>query len=137
MVGFVQEMSTEGAPTADSMSNFKAVCFFANQTSKFKVETSKEIDAGSKQKFSEILKHDHLASKDLLIEKVDKSASKSEKKKVKKASKRSNLHLEHKPSDEMDLLISTLNDAELGWKADTCKLQKHHSKYGEGQVCEG
>ena len=53
------------------------------------------------------------------------------------SSKRTNLHLEHKPSDEMDLLISTLNDADLGWKADTCKLQKHHAKYGQGQVCEG
>ena len=37
----------------------------------------------------------------------------------------------------MDLLISTLNDADLGWKADTCKLQKHHAKYGEGrESCE-
>ena len=54
----------------------------------------------------------------------------------KKPSARTNLHLEHKPSDEMDLLISTLNDADLGWKADTCKLQKHHAKYGEGRSCD-
>jgi len=37
--------------------------------------------------------------------------------------------LEHVPSDEMDILISTVNDAEIGWKMDTCKLQKHHSNY--------
>lgn len=31
------------------------------------------------------------------------------------------MHLEHKPSDEMDLLIEAINEADLGWKADTCK----------------
>jgi len=30
----------------------------------------------------------------------------------------------------MDLLIETINESDLGWKADTCKLQKHHAKYG-------
>jgi hypothetical protein len=29
--------------------------------------------------------------------------------------------LEHKPSDEIDLLISSVNEADLGWKADVCK----------------
>jgi hypothetical protein len=32
------------------------------------------------------------------------------------------LNLEDKPSDEMDLLISAINAADLGWKANTCKL---------------
>jgi len=41
------------------------------------------------------------------------------------------MHLEHKPSDEMDLMISEINDADLGWKADTCKYQKHHELYGK------
>lgn len=41
------------------------------------------------------------------------------------------MHLEHKPSDEMDLLIEAINEADLGWKADTCKYQKHHAKYGK------
>lgn len=53
-----------------------------------------------------------------------------------KINKRSNLHLEHVPSDEMDLLISTINSADLGWKASTCKLQKSHKDYGKGQNCE-
>lgn len=30
----------------------------------------------------------------------------------------------------MDLLISAVNDADLGWKADVCKYQKSHAKYG-------
>lgn len=28
-----------------------------------------------------------------------------------------------------------MNDGDFGFKVDTCKLQKHHSRYGEGQVC--
>jgi len=30
----------------------------------------------------------------------------------------------------MDILISEVNEADLGWKADVCKYQKHHAKYG-------
>lgn len=30
----------------------------------------------------------------------------------------------------MDLLIETVNEADLGWTADVCKYQKHHAKYG-------
>ena len=41
------------------------------------------------------------------------------------------MHLAHKPSDEMDLLISAVNAADLGWKADVCKYQKTHPKYGK------
>lgn len=52
--------------------------------------------------------------------------------KVAKPSDRKNLHLEHVPSDETDLLIETLNSSNLGWKADTCKLSKTHKQYGVG-----
>jgi|TARA_B110000305_G_C19233581_1_gene536381 hypothetical protein len=38
-----------------------------------------------------------------------------------KAKKRVNMHLEHKPSDEMDVMIELVNKADLGWKADVCK----------------
>lgn len=38
--------------------------------------------------------------------------------------------MDHKPSDETDLLIQTVNEADLGWKADVCKYQKHHANYG-------
>jgi len=47
-----------------------------------------------------------------------------------KKTKRHNMHLENKPSDEMDLLITTVNEADLGWKADVCKYQKSHALYG-------
>jgi len=29
----------------------------------------------------------------------------------------------------MDVLISSINAADIGWKADTCKLQSHHENY--------
>jgi len=52
-----------------------------------------------------------------------KEKMKTHHKKYHKAhNKRRNLHHEHKPSDEMDLLIETINDNYIGWKADKCKL---------------
>jgi hypothetical protein len=47
------------------------------------------------------------------------------------SSKRRNTHIEHKPSDETDLLIETINSMDLGWKADVCKLQSNHPSYGK------
>lgn len=31
----------------------------------------------------------------------------------------------------MDILISAVNAADLGWKADVCKYQKNHPNYGK------
>jgi len=45
--------------------------------------------------------------------------------------RRMNTHHNHVPSDYMDLLIETINESDnIPWKADTCKHQKHHAKYG-------
>jgi hypothetical protein len=33
-----------------------------------------------------------------------------------------------KPSETNDILIEAINGLDLGWKADSCKLQKDHSK---------
>ena len=59
---------------------------------------------------------------------------KNHKIKGERAKKRVNLHAEHRPSDEMDLLIEAVNEADLGWTADVCKYQKTHAKYG-GEKC--
>ena len=32
--------------------------------------------------------------------------------------------------DETDKAITFINNNDLGWKADVCKLQKHHADYG-------
>lgn len=49
---------------------------------------------------------------------------------IRQSTKRYNAHLEHVPSDENDLAISFINSQDFGWKADVCKLQKHHVDYG-------
>jgi len=46
------------------------------------------------------------------------------------AKTRFNAHIEHAANDETDAAISFINKADLGWKADVCKLQKHHADYG-------
>lgn len=43
---------------------------------------------------------------------------------------RFNAHIEHEPSAETDKAISFINNNNLGWKADTCKLTKDHPEYG-------
>ena len=43
---------------------------------------------------------------------------------------RFNAHHAHVPSDNTDLLIEAINNMDIGWKADTCKLQEHHANYG-------
>ena len=48
-----------------------------------------------------------------------------------KLHKRYNAHHAHVPSDVNDILIEAINQLDIGWKADTCKYQKHHSLYGE------
>lgn len=47
-----------------------------------------------------------------------------------KSHTRYNAHHAHVPSDENDLMIQAINDLNLTWKADTCKLQTHHANYG-------
>lgn len=63
-------------------------------------------------KIAKIVKHNSVQPETLLFQ-VDS--------KKHKANKRRNMHLEHKPSDEMDILITEINNSDLGWKADTCK----------------
>jgi hypothetical protein len=91
-------------------------------------------------KFNQIIKHHDIKFEKIAGEQphlIETGATKEQSQiqthhKAKKASgKRRNLHLDHKPSDETDVLIQTVNEADLGWKADVCKYQKHHANYGE------
>jgi hypothetical protein len=97
-------------------------------------------------KYNQIVQHHNIKPEDLkgetphLVELGSPAQSLNQKSKshhkAKKASgKRRNLHLEHKPSDETDLLIQAVNEADLGWTADVCKYQKNHANYGAH--CDG
>ena len=103
------------------MKSMKATCFFANQISKTNVESTTTVTSSDDNglKKSKITQH---------------GGSQTSSVKVAKPSDRTNLHLDHVPSDETDLLIETLNSANLGWKADTCKLSKPHKLYGIGSA---
>jgi hypothetical protein len=104
------------------------------QKKHYDIEKTKSFDNG-KVKYNKIVKTNAVTPVDLLGVKatpIIKEVSKPQQKvQMKKTSKRRNLHLEHKPSDEMDLLISSVNSLDLGWKADTCKYQKTHPLYGK------
>lgn len=76
-------------------------------------------------------------SADIRTEAASKTKTKTMMRVHKRAhSNRKNLHHGHVPSDEMDLLIETINTNDFGWKADICKLQKHHHMYDK-EKCEG
>ena len=114
------------------MADHQVQCFHAVQEKNYKVEDTKEYNTG-KVKFNKITAH-HDVQKENLAGEVPKEIDNGVKEKGKlvqrSRQKRKNLHLSHRPSDEMDLLIDEVNAADLGWKADVCKYQKHHAKYG-------
>lgn len=94
-------------------------------------------------KFNQIVQHNDIKFENIagevphLVETGSSTQSLLQKHhKAKQASgKRRNIHLDHKPSDETDLLIQAVNEADLGWTADVCKYQKSHVNYGAH--CEG
>jgi hypothetical protein len=91
-----------------TMTGFSATCFFGKQISKLDIEKSDlVIDKEQNFKINKIKRHG-----------------------------RSNLMVDHKPSDSMDILISTINSQkDLGWKADTCLLQENHSDHPGAENC--
>jgi len=139
MVGFVHNLPEVSGQTF-TLANHQVQCFFGQQEKHYDYEKSKQITNG-KVKWNKIVET-HKITPDNIVQTSDdknkqkllQSPKKGEKQEIKvnriKAKKRMNLHLAHKPSDEMDLLIAAVNAADLGWKADVCKYQKHHANYG-------
>lgn len=123
MVGFVQKV---GGGQEGSMRKYPVQCMYGERVSHLNIEQGQKVD----------VKDDNEVLEEFKIVKHSQSNSKTQKEKKKapsKSYKKKNLHLEHKPSDQMDVLISSINANDLGWKADTCKLQKHHPDYS----CDG
>ena len=142
MVGFVQQVH---GGSGSSMKTHKAQCFYGKQTSKFNVQKSVEevndavkIDRiveknGSAKDSTSVISKAQVneAEDDADMTQVASDAPADEENVFLRLShKRYNAHHEHVPSDENDLLIQTINEMDLGWKADTCKYQKHHENYG-------
>ena len=136
MVGFVQEISSITGKQ-NTMSQHQAQCFQAQRAKKYNYEETKEV-VTPKMKENVIIAKHQVTPVDLIADTTQKSGEKKQgvaqksKPTINKtrARKRVNVHLEHKPSDEMDIMISAINSMDLGWKADTCKYQKSHAQYG-------
>lgn len=115
MVGFVQPLPRI-LGNVSSLAQHKVQCFHAKQVKHYDIEKTKAFNTG-KVKYNKIIEHKSIKPEPLIsAAEIKKQVSQPKTKKT-----RHNMHLEHKPSDEMDLLISAVNSADLGWKADTCK----------------
>ena len=128
MVGFVQSIPSISGESY-TLTGLKATCFYGVQTKGLSLESTQEL-SGQDLKWAEIKSH---TSKDNSVPVVSKleiaddtnvQLSDTVSKDVKKRAhnRRSNPHYDHVPSDEMDLLIQTINEGDFGWKADVCKL---------------
>lgn len=127
MVGFVQNIPSKTGMSY-SLANHKVQCFHATQEKHYDIEKTKAYNTG-KVKYNKIISHHQITPENIAGEIPNNQVNAQVFRKANQKT-RQNLHLEHEPSDEMDLLISAVNDADLGWKADTCKYQKTHAKYG-------
>jgi hypothetical protein len=127
MVGFIQQTG-KGAST---MQNHKVLCFTGEQVQHYDFEKTQAFNTG-KVKYNKIVEQKNVQPVDLLkqFEAKQELAAKNV-----PGKKRRNMHLEHRPSDEMDLLITEINTSDLGWKADVCKYTKTHPLYGKD--CSG
>ena len=126
MVGFIHPLP--GSGQSNSLANHQVHCFQAVQSKHYDIEKTEAFNNG-KVKYNKIVEHHNVQPESLVSVEPPKQKENVTIKKT-RAKKRQNLHLEHKPSDQMDLMITAVNTADLGWKADVCKYQKHHELYG-------
>lgn len=125
MVGFVQTIPTITGEKY-SVAEHKASCFYGMQDKKYNIETTTE-EAAKEIKYATISSHGPQEVTNIQLESdINRVFEHST---PRAHNKRSNPHHDHVPSDEMDLLIQTINENDFGWKADTCKLQKSHKMY--------
>ena len=130
MVGFVQNVPTKTGQSF-SLQNHQVQCFYGKQEKHYDIEKTKAYNTG-KMKYNKVIAHHNIEPEHIQGEIPNEAGlAQQNTHKLVKTKKRANMHLEHKPSDEMDLLISAVNEADLGWKADVCKYQKTHALYGD------
>ena len=126
MVGFVQSIPSVTNENY-SLTQHKAVCFYGEQLKNDKIESTQEV-SGSQIKYAKIKSHSSASSikgktaVSLEEDNVDPTLVQM-KRHTRAHNRRSNPHHDHVPSDEMDLLIETINsENSISWSADTCKL---------------
>lgn len=129
MVGFMQSIPTQ-TKKKFSISQHNVVCFYGEQETHYEMEKTVSVKTESDTvKVAVITQQNKISTKP--IEQTEVQTTKLAQVRSKSTSKRRfNAHQEHKPSNETDLAISFINSQDFGWKADVCKLQKHHADYG-------
>jgi hypothetical protein len=105
MVGFVQNIP-DITGKQQTMSQHQATCFVAERIKNYKYEETKEVNT-EKMKTNQIYAHHQVTPVNLLADNTPKKETTVKHSIAQKgrSKKRVNMHLEHKPSDEMDLMI--------------------------------
>ena len=139
MVGFVQKVHGSG-----SLTDHPIQCFYGKQVQHFNLETSEHTETEDGVKMDKIVSKKQ-GGQTLVEETSSQNTEESAAEDapansgppadetnvlLRTSHKRMNAHHMHVPSDSNDLLIQTINELDLGWKADTCKYQTHHANYG-------
>jgi len=107
------------------MTNHKVVCFFGSQETHYDMEKTVSVKTESDTvKVAVITSQNKIITKPIedqvnlqLSSTIRTTTNTNEKHK-----KRFNAHKDHKPTNETDAAITFINKANLGWKADVCKL---------------
>jgi hypothetical protein len=129
MVGFLQTMPTRSKEKY-GMTDHKVSCFYGEQETHYDMEKTVAVKTESDTvRVAVITSQNKIVTQP--IEKTDLQVGAQ----VRTGNGRFNAHQEHTPSDETDKAITFINSQDLGWKADVCKLQKHHADYGDH--CDG
>ena len=122
MVGFVQTMPSI-TKEQYSFKNHKVVCFTGKQIQHYNIEQAVQVKTDADDVKVAVITAQNEYKPASLISKPKGLAQRS-------SNQRINAHYAHVASDETDKAISFINSQNLGWKADTCKLQKTHPEYG-------
>ena len=112
------------------MTDHKVSCFYGQQETHYDMEKTVAVKTESDTvRVAVITSQNKIVTQP--IEKSDLQVSAQ----VRTGNGRFNAHHEHTATDETDKAITFINSQDLGWKADVCKLQKHHADYGDN--CDG
>lgn len=138
MVGFVQQIP-QITNKSYSLTNHYVQCFYGKQRTHYDMEktvsvktesdTVKVAVITSQNKILTQTQSEPTDNTNLMLN-ADEDPSLGTHQNLRRPNNRLNAHLEHIPSQETDKAISFINNNDLGWTADVCKLQANHPEYG-------
>ena len=123
MIGFVQQIPGSSKEKRSTMAEHKAVCFYGTRAAKT-AETPTKKPSSLADELVQISAED-----------TSNERTKAQPKPTGRGQgRRRNLHFDHKPSAKMDVLIHTINNSDIGWKADACKLSNPPKNCHENKI---